>query len=196
MSHYLKECPNCGQTIGNALAKCSFCGHVFEETVRQPLSESLKDLTPVDTETGQSALAYRLAAGVLLLNALLNIISTLFYLIAGLPPSMPAIVSGVIDLALAVGLFQLRPGARTWVLLRAVLGAIMMPLCAVSNGDLVELGLSALVYWGYAGSLLVLLTGESKTWRIAVGIVLFIIFGLFLAGSLIGLGLVTVLSQL
>ena len=128
-----------------------------------------------ETSTGQSRLAYRLAAVVLCLGILLNIISI------PMGGGATIIVSSAIDLILAIGLLRLKAGARNFVFFRAFVGAIVIPLFTFfiyTNGDLIATLLSSLIQWGYCGALILLLTGQSKTWRLILAAGIFVVFTL------------------
>lgn len=129
------------------------------------------DLTS-ETSTGQSRLAYRLAAGVLFLGIFINIVSVV---IGG---GVSAIASSVIDLVLAFGLLQFRPGARKFTLFRAGAGAILIPFLAFVGNDVMTAIVMSVIQWGYCGALILLLTGQSKTWRLILGLGIFVVFTL------------------
>ena len=126
------------------------------------------------TPTGQSRLAYRLAAALLLLNAILGLIGCMASGTAVAPPV------SVIDSALALGLIDLRRGAHALTLFRAYMGAMVgavlgvsfllrptQPLAAVVSGALAQLA--------YAASIILLLSGKSKPLRIALAISIFLV---------------------
>jgi hypothetical protein len=139
-----------------------------------------------ETDTGQSRLAYRLAAAVLVLGALISIMDALVAWAMGgqtdlvLFQKLPV----VIDVALAVGLFQLRKGARTWVLIRAGAGATLWPILLFLNHDAITATVLSVMQWGSCGALLLLLTGQSKTWRLVLAVASFVVFTLGLFGVL------------
>lgn len=142
---------------------------------RLEVKEKLKQLTSsIPTTTGQSHLAYRLAAGVLLLGSLVNIVG--FLLLPSV--SSPIIFGAAIDIGLAIGMFQLRAGARNFTILRAVVGAILGPILMFINNDIITSAIIASVMlWGYCGSILLLLTGQTKTWRLilAMGVAVIVL---------------------
>ncbi len=125
-----------------------------------------------ETRTGQSRLAYRLAAALLIVGVASQIVDAL------LTPNTPGglNISIVIDLGLAIGLLQLRAGARTWVLIRAGLGAIVWPVLFFQSNDFASAVLMTLAEWGYCGGLILLLTGQSKTWRLVLAVAVFAVF--------------------
>ncbi len=144
----------------------AYASSVLTETVQvaQPLAE---------TPSGQSALAYRLAAGLLIFNVAVNITSGL--VTKEMPRSSIALL---IDSVLAIGLLQLRGGARNWVLLWAVLGAILGSTIPLTTGDIFTAILTSIVNLGFCGAVILLLTGQSKAWRLAAALGIFATFAL------------------
>jgi tetratricopeptide (TPR) repeat protein len=137
-------------------------------------SEIKKRLTALtsETPTGQSRLAYRLAAIVLCLGVFINIISVV---IGG---DVTTVIPSLIDLILAAGLFHLRPGARKFTLFRAVTGAILLPILVFVGQDAAAAIVISVMQWGYCGAMILLLTGQSKTWRLTLAIGIFVVFTL------------------
>ncbi len=125
-----------------------------------------------ETRTGQSRLAYRLAAALLVVGVTFQIVDAL------LTPNTPGglNISIVIDFGLAIGLLQLRAGARTWVLVRAVLGAILWPVLFFHGNDLPSAVFMTVAQWGYCGAVILLLTGKSTTWRLVLAVAVFAVF--------------------
>lgn len=125
-------------------------------------------LEPVaETPTGQSQLAYRLAGAFTVFSGILSLLSG---------PGA-AIIGVVLDLILGIGLLQLRPGARRWMLVRAVAGAVIVPFLAAAQGGGAGIAVFvALVLWMYVASLLLLLTGRTALWRIATSSALYTIY--------------------
>ncbi len=195
MSYYQKECPNCKNLIGINVAKCSHCGEVLGNTTSQPFAlESLDTISIEETESGQSHLAYRLAAIVLFVTAFLNILNILYGFMVTGAPDIPRIVSLLIDIGLGVGLLQLRPGARIWVLFRVILGGIVFLCIALNNNDVLTAFVLGLIQLSFSGSLILLLTGTSKPWRLIAAGALFVIFTL--APSILLLFLSTLMMAL
>jgi tetratricopeptide (TPR) repeat protein len=140
---------------------------VADRYERSSIRRKLLRLT-TGTVTGQSPLAYRVAAIVLLVGGVL------VTGIASLVTLNPAGIAGVtIDALLITALFGLRPGARNFTLFRAIAGAVLGPLLigAEAGGGLIQAGAN-LLGWGYCGALLLLLTGRTRPWRITVSILL------------------------
>lgn len=144
-----------------------------------------------ETDTGQSRLAYRLAAAVLLLTTLVNIVDGLvaWALGTGAELGLSKLVPILIDVGLAIGLLRLLRGARTWVLIRAGVGATLWPIVLFLSNDPLTAAIMSIMQWGFCGALLLLLTGESKTWRLVLGIVIFVVFTLGLFAILMLLAL-------
>ncbi len=139
-----------------------------------------------ETDTGQSRLAYRLAAAVLFVVVLINVVDGLVAWALdveaelGLCTVLPILIDG----GLAIGLLQLRKGARTWVLIRSGVGATLWPILLFLMYDPVTAAIMSAIQWGFCGALLLLLTGESKTWRLALAVAIFVVFTLGLFGLL------------
>ncbi|MBX3058196.1 MAG: tetratricopeptide repeat protein [Anaerolineae bacterium] len=124
-----------------------------------------------DTITGQSRLAYQLAAAVLLANSLMVLIDMI------INGSFTNFVF-LIDVALAVGLLRLKAGARNFTIFRAAIGAFLWPITIFMNNDHATAVILSLMQWGYCGSLILLLTGQSTTRRLLVGVGIFVVFTL------------------
>lgn len=140
-----------------------------------------------ETGTGQSQLAYRLAALVLFLGTLVSIVDALAAWALGLSLDVGIcrVAPILIDLGLAIGLLQLRAGARTWVLVRAVLGAIVWPIFLFTSNDAITAIILTVIQWGFCGALILLLTGQSKTWRLVLAMGSFVIFTLGVCGTML-----------
>ena len=168
MSYYQRECPNCAAMFGKMLTQCPHCGYIVEESASR-LAFRPKEVSQVpETESGQSFLAYRLAAVVLFVNALLISVDVLLGIVEYGAPNVSRIVTMIIDVALGVGLLQFRSGARSWVLFRVVLGTVLFFVIAFISSDLMTAVISTVVQLSFCGSLVLLLTGESKAWRLIV----------------------------
>lgn len=174
MSYYQQECPNCTAKFGKYLTECPHCGHVAAEAAPRPAIQIETGQAP-ETVSGQSRLAYRLAAGILFLNILVGSADVLVGIIAYGAPNLPKMASMLIDIVLGIGLLQFRNDARTWVLFRAGFGAILFPLLAFTSNDLVTAIIVTAIQLGFCISLILLLTGESKTWRLIVAVGMFLI---------------------
>jgi hypothetical protein len=148
-------------------------GTTFADQAR---SRSAVEPSKAETRTGQSRLAYRLAALMLFLGVVLEIVAMF------LPGNAPGGVniSIAIDFVLALGLMQLRAGARYWALVRAVLGAILGPILFFSGYDFASAALMVIWQWVCCGGMILLLTGQSKPWRLVLGLAPFVVFYLAL----------------
>lgn len=151
-----------------------------------PGAEPVRQVVPADgTDTGQSLLAYRLAAIVLFLGVVVQVAHAVVCWVYDVPtePEAFGIGSAVVDVLLAIGLLQARSGARTWVLFRAGLGAIVGSIVLYTSQDALSATLGSVAQWGYCGSLILLLTGRSKTWRLVLAMASFVVLVLGLSGA-------------
>jgi len=159
------------QRISKAVQAYRDClQHSTDSNERSEVRKKIVGLTS-ETSTGQSRLAYRLAAGVMFLTIGISVMSGL---IAGL--SFIILFSGGVDFVLAVGLFQFRPGARGFTLFRATLGAIAVSLLAFTGNDPSAALVTSINVGGYCGAVILLLTGQSKTWRLILALGIFVVF--------------------
>jgi ribosomal protein L40E len=178
----MKVCRNCDTENPLDAVLCSECGM---SVTRAPTGEEARKLKaqpaqpPGETPTGQSLLAYRLAAIVLLVGASLNVIDTLVAGGAGITMIIGAVA---IDVGLAVWLLRLSGTARLWTVVRAALGAVAWPILAFLGNDALTAILMTMAQWGYSGALVLLLTGQSKTWRLALAVAIFVVFTLGIYG--------------
>jgi tetratricopeptide (TPR) repeat protein len=115
-------------------------------------------------ELQQCAPPIYVAAGLLFATALINIWSVAFFSDMVGPAG---IVSALIDLALGIGLLKGSATARTWVLVRAVVGGALWGLVALGTGDLAGFMFQEV----YSVSLIVLLVGRGSLLKaVLVGI--------------------------
>jgi hypothetical protein len=77
----------------------------------------------------------------------------------------------VVNVVLAIGLLGDQPWARTWTLLRAVLGGILFVVIAITQGDYADMLLQGVLTAG----LIIVLAGRPHKRRTLVGGVLFAI---------------------
>ncbi len=115
--------------------------------------------------------AFRLAAGFLLTNVFLSMVA---WALTG----SVSVAALLVDAVLAVGLLDLRPGARSVTLVRAYAGAILLPALAyVQQGGLAA-AVIAFGQLGYGGALVLVLQGELQRWRVvaAVGVFTVVVF--------------------
>lgn len=148
--------------------KCLQCS--TDRYERSEVKKRLVRLTS-ETPTGQTRLAYRIAASLLVIGILNNCI--------GIVASMGAwpISNVVIDIVLAFGLFAVRPGIRNLTIFRAIGGIILGPIFyAMTGADVQTIAVETLVQWSYCGALILILTGRTKPWRITLFIAMAAIF--------------------
>jgi len=155
---------------------------------RSEVKKRLTSLTS-ETSTGQSRLAYRLAAVALFVGVIVNFVDGILGSNLGLK-----IIPIVIDTILVIGLIQLRVGARTYTLVRSAAGAILGPIWTFAqNAPTTVVIVTVIAQWGYCGTPILLLTGESKTWRLALAVGIYVVFFL---GTYAVLLLLVVLAKL
>jgi hypothetical protein len=138
--------------------------------------------TSDETPTGQSFLAYRLAGGILVLNALVVLAQIQLLSLFGewwLVLAPPAMVG------LAVGLWLRKGWVCYLTLTAAILGALVMTLLAFANGPLFSGIVNGLIHWSFAGAIMLLLTGESSPFRMMVAVGLYVIGNLMLNSLLL-----------
>jgi hypothetical protein len=88
VARYFRECPNCKQMIDLAVEECTYCGQAVDRSVLWSPVEPVRQVSPrADTDTGQSILAYRLAAVVLFLGVLLNVATIVLEIAMGGTPA-------------------------------------------------------------------------------------------------------------
>lgn len=145
-----------------------------------PLEVAVEGETTViaaqDTPLGQSQLAYRLAAALMLVNSALGLLFAL--------SASSAATNVIIPSALAIGLIELRRGARNLVLLVASLGV----LWSIATGAMILLqGESSPIPFSTVGlqlaytiSVILCLTGRSSSRRLGLAVGIFVI-GLLVA---------------
>lgn len=196
----MKVCRNCYTENPLDAVLCSECGmsltraptgeeaiklrEEFEaQSLRREEAEVQLELPPMrETPSGQSRLAYRLAAALLFVNVFLNILDGL---VAGGSTLASKIIPIVGGLVLAIGLLQLRGGFRLWALVAAVLGAIAFPILSFLSSDALTAIWMSVIQWGLSGALILLLTGQSKTWRLALAVGIYVVFTLVPFGLLL-----------
>ena len=187
----MKLCTNCHTENTDDVVFCSKCGMSLmgaptgeeamklKEKATKPEEPAIRpEPQPPpsgETPTRQTRLAYRLAAVLLFVGASLNIVDALLSGGATLTALLPSIG---IDIFLGTGLLRFSGRLRLWVLVRAVLGAIGWPILAFLGGDPFTAIVTTAMNLGYGSALVLLLTGQSKTWRMALALALFVVFTL------------------
>ncbi len=142
-----------------------------------------------ETETGQSVLAYRLAAILMFITALISIVDRILAVVWDVSSELGPVrnapyASSAIDVGLAIGLLREIRTARTLILIRSGLGAIVWPIILFSSFEPLAALLMSVMQWGYCGAIVLLLTGRSKTWRLVLATSAFAVLtvGLFAVG--------------
>jgi hypothetical protein len=116
--------------------------------------------------------ALRLAALLLLANAVLSILVAIVFRTQRMP-----IVQIVLSIFLAYYLYTLRPHAEALALGLAVLAAILLPVLYLRSGVPIYIAvLESLPALGTAGALTLLLTGEPNFARRATSVTVFAVF--------------------
>jgi len=116
--------------------------------------------------------ALRLAALLLLANAVLSILVAIVFRTQRMP-----IVQIVLSILLSYYLYTLRPHAEALALGLAVLAAIVLPILYLRSGVPIYITvLESLPALGTAGALTLLLTGEPNFARRATGVTVFCVF--------------------
>lgn len=134
-------------------------------------SDTDRGAAPSKCPAGVRPIAFRIAAGFLLAIVLVGLISLIFGL--GANP-----IGLVIDAILAIGLFRLKPEARGFTLFRAYLGAILLPILAFTQYDVISATLTTIMQLGACVSLILLLQGETKGWKLFTAAGIFAVFSL------------------
>ena len=118
-------------------------------------------------ELSQSRDAVWTAVGIIFFIDLLNIVLSIIFSVIVAQDIIPI----VIDLYLGINLLRGKRSARTWMLIRVVLGLLVWGILAIFQKDFGGL----IMQVGFCGAILVLLTGISTRNRILGGIALFVI---------------------
>ena len=148
-----------------AFEKCVRCSKDPEE--RSAARKRLAALTG-SRLTGQSTFAYRMSAAILALGILMSIPVVLLNMAASVVPFL-------VDIALVVGLAQLRPGARLLALLRMGVAAVATPLIWFARADLITAAAQTLATWGSCVALVLLLTGRTRPWRVVLALMTYVL---------------------
>src|SRR6266542_44326 len=119
--------------------------------------------------------ALRLAALLMLINAVLSIVVAIVFRTQRMP-----IVQIVLSILLSYYLYTLRPHAEALALGLTVLGAIVLPILYLRSGVPIYIAvLESLPALGTAGAMTLLLTGDPNFARRATGVT---VFGVFTVG--------------
>jgi hypothetical protein len=176
-------CTKCGNVLTADERICTKCGTIIlaSGTSGQGINSSAGTLGTVEGhpdqgwgEISQSHGAVIAAAVIILFNALLSIITS-FSGDAGSPGLF--IGSFIFDIILSINILRGKHWARTWMLIRAVLGFIIWFIVSLAMKDYA----SAIIQVGYFTSIILLLTGHTTRLRLWGSVALFIV--LFLVTS-------------
>ncbi len=140
-----------------------------EPTPRPQPPNSPEIAPPLKPPSGQTIIAYRLAALVLGLGVAMSLANIL---IGGQPNPTAIVIDGI----LIAGLLFFKAWARSFTLIRVALGAILWPILYFLGNPLPIALVSSLVQWGFCGALLLLLTGETKPRRLAIAMAVYAAF--------------------
>jgi hypothetical protein len=186
----MKACINCSTKNPDDAVLCCECGMSLRRSATGDEAIKLKQLgmeleaesrpeleppPPGETPTAQSRLAYRVAAVLLFVGASLRIPDVI---LSSGTLSAAGLAGIVVDVALGIALLRLSGGARLVVLVRAVFGAIIVPVLAFGSFEPLTAMIWTAMQLGISIALALLLTGQSKTWRIALALSLFLVFTL------------------
>ena len=136
-------------------------------------------------ELSQSRAAVWAVVGIIFFNAIVVIVDAVIYRempraqVFGTNVSM--VGAFAVDLFLAINLLRGKHWARTWMLIRLILGLLAWGVIDIIQADFGSLILQI----GYCGALLLLITGTSTTKRMAGSIALYIV--LYSTGHLVAL---------
>jgi hypothetical protein len=133
-----------------------------------PISREPVPAAALRTAAAQARLAYRLAAAIMLINVALGLNAAIA---AGYATANSVFM---IDSALAIGLIDLRPVARTLTLIRAAIGvtgsvAFAMLLVVRGYESPAAAVAGAAPQLALAAALAVILAGQARPWRLALG---------------------------
>jgi hypothetical protein len=133
-------------------------------------------------ELQQAAAPVIVAAGLLFATAILNLWSMVFFREM---TGTSGMVSSFIDIGLGIGLLKGSSGARTWVLVRAIIGGFLWGILALGTGDIAWFFFQEM----YSVSLIILLIGRGSVIKAAlVGAPNALVLGL----AILGLGFMTI----
>lgn len=154
----------------------------MQATISTPATQvSYPTVPSTEVSTGPNGWGYRLA-GVVLFGGLLIIGVDAVY-----SQTMPSISFFLINFWLGVGLFFKNKHSRWISLVRAALGVLIWPIFLFMNNDLLTATLMTIINAGICVPVLLLLTGQSKPWRLVSAMGVFVVFGPGLYGLLMGL---------
>jgi len=82
----------------------------------------------------------------------------------------------LVDLALAYGLYANKEKYKKYTICRAIAGGIFWPLLTLMQSDFSLAFIVGLTEWGFSGSILLLLVGKAKRWRLIAAVIVFLVF--------------------
>ncbi len=126
-------------------------------------------------EPQRSGLAMRLAAGVLLGQALLSVMLAFASQTFG-----PTLITVAVDLFLAARFLRLDERWVLWAQVRAVAGLIISPLVLAANGNWLDAAFVAFLQAGFGVPVLLLLAKRTSRGKLIVAVSLFVILGIIL----------------
>jgi hypothetical protein len=171
-------CPRCGMKLvpsatGEEAAKAADRSAEDTSTQLGGKEESRPQPGPPpvgDTATGQTRLAYRLAAIVLFMGAFVTFIGALA---TGGTAIYVELLPFAIDLALGLGLLRFSARARLWVIVIALLEALVWPILSFLRIDPFSALVMSAMYLAQSSALVLLLTGQTRTWRLGLALAIF-----------------------
>ncbi len=143
---------------------------------------------PQNSNTDVKPIAFRIAAGILLTTSLLSLAG----LVLGSPPN---VIGLVIDIGLAISLLKLSDSARGFTLFRAYAGAILWPILLFVQNDFLTASVLTVIQLAYCGSLILILQGQTRDWKIYLSLGIFVVFVLCAMSALFLLAFIGLSGQ-
>ena len=165
--------------------KCKDCGALILPNTAEKnngLCMPCKKLTTVPEKSLPATKAMIIAALILFANALF-----VFVIMFTSELGNSYIVGAIVDLVLAVFLVKGNENIKKFVVFRAVLGFIVILFQAYSSGFGGVQILELIAQTCLSGSLILLLAWETVRWRFNVGIILAVLYALYLGLAVYGL---------
>lgn len=149
----------------------------MQATISTPATQvSYPTVPSTEVSTGPNGWGYRLA-GLVLLGGLFITVTDAVY-----SQTMPNIILILINFWLGVGLLFKNKHSRWVALARAAVGALIWPIFLFMTHDLLTAILMTIFNESICVPVLLLLTGQSKPWRLVSAMGIFVVFGLGLFG--------------
>lgn len=154
----------------------------MQATISTPAAQvSYPALPSTEGPTGPTGWGYRLAGLVLFGSLLITGVDAVY------SQTMPSVSLVLINFWLGVGLLFKNKHSRWISLVRAALGALIWPIFLFINNDPFTATLMTIINMGTCVPVLLLLTGQSKPWRLVSAMGIFVVCGPGLYGLLMGL---------